>query len=52
MKISEPRAEGLIREYSILITAAEIEEQVAAKLSELAGTVNMASARARCRCRL
>ena len=41
MKISETRAEGLIREYSILITAAEIEEQVAAKLSELAGTVNM-----------
>ena len=41
MKISETRAEGLIREYSIVITAAEIEEQVAAKLAELATTVNM-----------
>jgi trigger factor len=41
MKISETKAEGLIREYSIVITAAEIEEQVAAKLAELATTVNM-----------
>ena len=41
MKISETKAEGLIREYSIIITAAEIEEQVSAKLAELATTVNM-----------
>ena len=41
MKISETRAEGLIREYSIIITAAEIEEQVSAKLAELATSVNM-----------
>jgi len=53
MKISETRAEGLLREYSILITAAEIDEQVSAKLAELATTVNMrAFVRARCRCRL
>ena len=38
MKISETKAEGLIREYSIVITAAEIEEQVSAKLAELATT--------------
>ena len=41
MKISEIRAEGLIREYAIVISAAEIDEQVAAKLAELATTVNM-----------
>ena len=41
MKISETRAEGLIREYAIVISAAEIDEQVAAKLAELATTVNM-----------
>ena len=41
MKISETKAEGLLREYSILITAAEIDEQVSAKLAELAATVNM-----------
>ena len=41
MKISETKAEGLLREYSILITAAEIDEQVSAKLAELATTVNM-----------
>ncbi|MEC8539066.1 MAG: trigger factor [Pseudomonadota bacterium] len=41
MKISETKAEGLIREYSIVITAAEIEEQVSDKLAELATTVNM-----------
>ena len=41
MKISETKAEGLIREYSIIITAAEIEEQVSVKLAELATTVNM-----------
>ena len=41
MKISETRAEGLIREYTLVISAAEIDEQVAAKLAELATTVNM-----------
>ena len=41
MNISETKAEGLIREYSIFITAAEIESQVLAKLSELAKTVKM-----------
>ena len=41
MKISETKAEGLLREYSIVITAAEIDEQVTAKLNELASTVNM-----------
>ncbi|MBL6625659.1 MAG: trigger factor, partial [Alphaproteobacteria bacterium] len=41
MKISETKAEGLLREYSILITAAEIDKQVSAKLTELAATVNM-----------
>lgn len=41
MKISETKAEGLIREYAIVISAAEIDEQVAAKLAELATTVNM-----------
>ncbi|MEC8263013.1 MAG: trigger factor family protein, partial [Pseudomonadota bacterium] len=41
MKISKTRAEGLIREYAIVISAAEIDEQVAAKLAELATTVNM-----------
>ena len=32
MKISETKAEGLIREYSIVISAAEIDEQVSASL--------------------
>lgn len=41
MKISETRAEGLIREYAIVISAAEIDEQIAAKLAELATTVNL-----------
>ena len=41
MKISETRAEGLIREYAIVISAAEIDKQVAVKLAELATTVNM-----------
>ena len=41
MKISETRAEGLIREYAIVISAAEIDEKVSAKLAELATTVNM-----------
>ncbi|HCV88404.1 MAG TPA: trigger factor, partial [Alphaproteobacteria bacterium] len=41
MKISETKAEGLIREYSIVISAAEIDEEVSAKLAELATTVNM-----------
>ena len=41
MKISETKAEGLIREYSIVISAAEIDQEVSAKLAELATTVNM-----------
>ena len=41
MNVSETKAEGLVREYSIVITAAEIETQVSAKLAELAKTVNM-----------
>ena len=41
MKISETKAEGLIREYAIVISAAEIDEQVSSKLAELATTVNM-----------
>lgn len=41
MKISETKAEGLIREYAIVISAAEIDAQVSSKLAELATTVNM-----------
>ena len=41
MNISETKAEGLLREYAITITAAEIETQVNEKLAELAKTVNM-----------
>ena len=41
MNVSETKAEGLVREYSIMITAAEIETQVLEKLVELAKTVNM-----------
>ena len=41
MNVSETKAEGLVREYSIVITAAEIETQVSTKLAELAKTVNM-----------
>ncbi len=41
MNVSEIKAEGLVREYSIVITAAEIEMQVSAKLAELSKTVNM-----------
>ena len=41
MNVSETKAEGLVREYSIVITAAEIETQVLEKLAELAKTVNM-----------
>lgn len=41
MKISETKAEGLIREYSIVISSAEIDQEVSAKLAELATTVNM-----------
>ena len=41
MNVSETKAEGLVREYSIVITAAEIETQVSAKLAELSKTVNM-----------
>ena len=42
MKISETKAEGLLREFSIVITAAEIEEQVSAKLTELNGQLTRA----------
>jgi hypothetical protein len=38
MNVSETKAEGLVREYSIVITAAEIETQVSTKLAELAKT--------------
>ena len=41
MKISETKAEGLIREYEIVISAAEIDETVAKKLAEIAETVKM-----------
>ncbi len=41
MNVSETKAEGLLREYAITITAAEIETQVNEKLAELAKTVNM-----------
>ncbi len=41
MNVSETKAEGLVREYSIVITATEIETQVSTKLLELAKTINM-----------
>ena len=41
MNVSETKAEGLVREYSILITAAEIESQVLAKLTNIAKTAKM-----------
>jgi len=41
MDISQTKAEGLVREFAIVITAAEIEAQVTTKLSELATTVKM-----------
>ncbi len=41
MNVSETKAEGLVREYSILITADEIESDVSAKLTEISKTVNM-----------
>ena len=41
MNVSETKAEGLLREYAITITAAEIDTQVNEKLAELAKTVNM-----------
>lgn len=41
MNIQQTKAEGLVREYSIVITADEIEKEVSAKLGELAKTVKM-----------
>lgn len=41
MNISETKVEGLVREFAITITAAEIETEVNQKLAELAKTVNM-----------
>ena len=41
MNVSETKAEGLVREYSIVIAATEIETRISTKLLELAKTVNM-----------
>jgi len=41
MKVSETRSEGLLREYQIVITAAEIDAEVTKKLEEIATTVKM-----------
>ena len=41
MNVSQTKAEGLVREYAIVITADEIDKEVAVKLSELAKTVKM-----------
>jgi len=41
MNITETRNEGLEREYSIVVTAAEIDTKIEAKLAELAQTVKM-----------
>ena len=41
MNIQQTKAEGLVREYSIVITADEIEKEVSAKLGELAKTMKM-----------
>ena len=41
MNITETRNEGLEREYSIVVTAAEIEAKIDAKLAELSQTVKM-----------
>ena len=39
MNVSETKSDGLLREYKIVITAAEIDAEVAKKLEELAKTV-------------
>ena len=41
MNVSETKSDGLLREYKIVITAAEIDAEVAKKLEELAKTVTM-----------
>ena len=41
MNVSETKSEGLLREYQILITAAEIDAEVSKKLEEIATTVKM-----------
>jgi trigger factor len=39
--VSETKSEGLLREYQIVITAAEIDAEVSKKLEEIATTVKM-----------
>ena len=52
MQITETSADGLKREYKVVIPAQEIETQVNSRLQELSRTVGCrASAPARCRCR-
>ena len=41
MNVSETKSEGLLREYEIVITAAEIDAEVGKKLDEIATTVKM-----------
>lgn len=41
MNVSETKSEGLLREYQIVITAAEIDAEVSKKLEEIAKTVKM-----------
>ena len=41
MNVSESKSEGLLREYQIVITAAEIENEVTKKLQEIATTAKM-----------
>jgi trigger factor len=41
MNVSETKSDGLLREYKIVITATEIDAEVAKKLEELAKTVKM-----------
>jgi trigger factor len=41
MNVSETKSEGLLREYQIVITAAEIDAEVAKKLEEIAATVKI-----------
>ena len=41
MNVSETKSEGLLREYQIVITAAEIDAEVTKKLEEIAKTVKM-----------
>ena len=41
MNVSETKSEGLLREYQIVITAAEIDAEVSKKLEEIATTLQM-----------